>query len=159
MAPIKKSTIFLGVAVLAGLVAAIKFFMPSKMDSDPAMTATETDATAPSKSETVATGSPSAEMKQAREIAVNTSYTTPAGQDPVSFTVFVDSNGVIVDAQSGILATNEISKKRQTAFAEGFAMAVKGKRLSELTAIDKVGGSSLTTKSFNDSLPRLKAGL
>lgn len=157
MAPIKKSTIFLGVAVLAGLVAAVKFFMPSKTDSDPAMTSTGT--AIPSKSEAVMTGDSSVEMKQAKEITVNTSYANPSGKDDVSFSLFVDSNGIIVDAKSGILATNEISKKRQIAFAEGFAMAVKGKKLSELTAIDKVGGSSLTTKSFNDSLPRLKAGL
>jgi hypothetical protein len=57
------------------------------------------------------------------------------------------------------LGTNDITKVRQTAFAVDFAEAVKGKKIAELTAIDRVGGSSLTTKAFNDSLDELRAQL
>lgn len=154
MAPIKKSTIFLGVAVLAGLVAAVKFLMPSKTEPEPAMTAAKSE---PSKS--AVPEAPAAMNKEAKEISVNASYGNPSGKDDVKFSLFVDSTGMIVDAKVGVLATNEISKKRQVAFAEGLPQAVKGKKLSELSSIDKVGGSSLTTKAFNDSLAELKSAL
>lgn len=157
MAPIKKSTIFFGVAALAGLVAAVKFLLPSKTEPEPTMTTAKTTTSKSMVPE--AQEAPLAANKEAKEISVNTSYGNPSGKDDVKFSLFVDSTGMIVDAKADVLATNEISKKRQSAFAEGFPLAVKGKKLSELNAIDKVGGSSLTTKAFNDSLTELKSAL
>ncbi len=54
-------------------------------------------------------------------------------------------------------ATSPISTKWQQNFAENLPAAVKGKKLSELSSIDKVAGASLTTAAFNQSLAQLKA--
>jgi NifU-like protein involved in Fe-S cluster formation len=185
MAEIKKSTIFLGVAVLAGLVAAVKFLMPSKTSAPSApMTVTNSPTDSPSQemsaeaaesSEKPTAGMPveAAEVMgkpvdtttstrtapKMKEVSVKKSYENPAGGDDVMFTLVVDATGIITDAKTGILAIHDISKKRQLAFAEGLPAAVKGKKLSELTTIDRVGGSSLTTKAFNDALTELKAAL
>ncbi len=94
-----------------------------------------------------------------KQLSTKTSYTNPSGSDEVGFKVTVDASGVVTDAMVDILAVNGISKTRQEKFAEGFSQALKGKKLSELTAIDKVGGSSLTTAAFNTALPQLKAQL
>ena len=167
MAQIKKSTLFLGVAVLAGLVAAVKFLMPSKggdmnpsavsgdMKGGPAKVVGESAVQPMEKSAETMNETP----KAAKSVTTKAVYKNPAGEDEVGFTLSVDAMGVIVDAKTDILAVHDISKKRQTAFAEGLPAAVKGKKLSELSSIDKVGGSSLTTKSFNDALAGLKSQL
>ncbi len=94
-----------------------------------------------------------------RSASIVTTYIDPAGEAKVGFVITVDENGVITDASAEVLGTNDITKVRQTAFAADFAEAVKGKKIAELTAIDRVGGSSLTTKAFNDSLDELRAQL
>ena len=95
----------------------------------------------------------------AKDVAIKTSYASPAGTDEVGFTLSVDAMGTIIGAKTDVLTAHPISKKRQEAFADGLLPVVKGKKLSELSSIDKVGGSSLTTKAFNDSLDELKAQL
>ena len=102
MSPIKKSTLFLGVAVLAGIVAAVKFFMPTKIESEMMKTATAT-------THMVRSGTMNTEAKQ---VSVNTSYSNPGGKDDVSFSLYVDSTGMIVDARALVLAKNENSKKQ-----------------------------------------------
>lgn len=156
MSQLSKKALVLGVLVLAAIVAVIKLVMPSEKNKDmmPADTGnntepkpmTETTATAPT-------------VPAAKEVTFKTSYTSPAGKDDVGFTLSVDALGTIVGAKTDVLTTHPISMKRQQAFADGLLPVVKGKKLSELTSIDKVGGSSLTTKAFNDSLDELKAQL
>ncbi|MGB4833843.1 MAG: hypothetical protein WBP40_02335 [Candidatus Moraniibacteriota bacterium] len=163
MAQIKRSTLFFGVAALALLVAAVKFLMPSKgNEATKPITTTSGDTT-----KTVTSKAPEGSVQsstelatdavKAKDVSVKASYKNPSGEDQVGFTLSVDAAGVIVDAKAEVLATNDISKKRQLAFAEGLSAAVKGKKLTELTAIDRVGGSSLTTKAFNDSIDQLKS--
>lgn len=94
-----------------------------------------------------------------KELSIKTSYENPGGADEVGFTVVVDSNGVITDAKTETLATNPTSLIRQQSFASELPTVLKGKKLSELSQIDKVGGSSLTTAAFNKSLDQLKAQL
>jgi NifU-like protein involved in Fe-S cluster formation len=95
----------------------------------------------------------------AKEVSVTTTYKSPAGEDRVGFTLTVDANGVVTGAKTQVMTDHEISKKRQQAFADGLPAAIKGKKLSELTSIDRVGGSSLTTGAFNQSLAQLKSQL
>jgi hypothetical protein len=98
---------------------------------------------------------------QASEKNVSTKavYKNPAGEDEVGFALTVNTDGTIVSATAQVLATHDISKKRQEAFAAEFPAALRGKKLSELSAIDRVGGSSLTTAAFNQALPELQAEL
>ena len=76
------------------------------------------------------------------------SYTNPGGAVEVKFvlTVYIC---VITDAEAEVLATNSTSINRQLAFKSSFKDAVVGKPIAGLK-IDRVGGSSLTTKAFND---------
>jgi len=94
-----------------------------------------------------------------KKLSTKVSYKNPAGEDEVGFNVTVNSEGVVVDATADVLAIHAISQTRQLAFSQGLGAALKGKKLSELTSIDRVGGSSLTTDAFNASLPQLKAQL
>jgi hypothetical protein len=48
---------------------------------------------------------------------------------------------------------------RQESFGSGAGAVLVGKKLSDLGAIDRVGGSSLTTNAFNTSIDKLKAQL
>lgn len=152
MAQMKKGTLLLGVAVLAGLVAAVKFLMPSKSSESVETSASDVPAGVRPSTESMAVLT-----KEGKAITTKASYKNPSGADEIGFTLYVDSTGMIVDAKADVLAVNAISKKRQEAFAEGFPAAVKGKKLSELRAIDRVGGSSLTTAAFNQSLSQLKS--
>jgi hypothetical protein len=71
------------------------------------------------------------------------SYKTPAGTDPVEFSVTV-TDGVITAASATPKADNEISKKLQTAFAAEVSTKVVGKKAADLD-IDAIGGASLTS--------------
>lgn len=102
---------------------------------------------------------PARDAAQTRDISVTTTYTNPAGEDQIRFILMVDDTGVILDAKTEILATHDVSKKRQMAFAEGLPAVVNGKKLSQLTGIDRVGASSLTTQAFNSSINQLKSQL
>ncbi len=90
---------------------------------------------------------------------VETTYQSPGGEEKVGFKLVVDAQGVITDAQTEVLGKNPTTVMRQTSFAKSFPEAVKGKKLSELTNIDRVGGSSLTTGAFNKALDKLKASI
>ena len=98
-------------------------------------------------------------MMDAKKVSVKSEYETPAGSDPIGFSVTVDKEGIITDAALEVLASNEISEKWQQNVAKLLPTAIKGKKLSELTKVDKIGGSSLTTEAFNAALPQLKAQL
>ena len=135
---------FLGILVVAGTVAVWKFMGKSGTDGN----VTDTKGT---------TGT---DLKAGeKKLNMKTSYKNPAGEDEVGFTVTVNADGMIIGAATEVFATHDISKKRQEAFASGFSSAITGKKLSELTAIDRVGGSSLTTGAFNAALPQLQSQL
>jgi hypothetical protein len=74
------------------------------------------------------------------------SYTTPAGTDLVGFSVTV-TDGIVTAASATPKAENEISLKRQTAFAAEVSKQVVGKKAKDLN-IDAIGGSSLTSGAF-----------
>jgi len=99
------------------------------------------------------------EDSEVDSVTTTATYESPAGPEQVGFTLMVDDEGVITDAKIEMLAKAPISKARQEAFAKEFPTALKGKKLAELTQIDRLGGSSLTTGAFNKALEELKAQL
>lgn len=173
MATITKKTALIGVVVLAALLAVVKFvWKPAETEKAPADTAPKTTdtvkqtptpaPTTPAPQAPVAQTTPevmATETATGKKLSVVTRYQNPGGSDEVGFDVVVDKNGVITEAVANVLAVNATSKLRQGAFAKDFPAAMKGKKLSELTKIDRVGGSSLTTGAFNTILPSLKAQL
>ncbi len=94
-----------------------------------------------------------------REASAVVSYmATEDKKDTLRFTVTTDKDGVITGVTVVDPATNETPEKKKE-FSEQLIMIIKGKKLSELGSIDKVGTSSLTTKAFNDALGDLKSQL
>lgn len=94
-----------------------------------------------------------------KEVSAEVTYDTPGDYpDHLRFVVVVDAAGTIqsirtLDAETG----EEPAKKKE--FNDQINVILKGKKLSELSAIDKVGKSSLTTDAFNEALPKLQAAL
>lgn len=115
--------------------------------------------TAPAATTDVSATSPDLQSAPAGSSVVSTTatYQSPAGPEEVGFSLVVDADGTIVEASTTVLAKSPISKMRQESFSENFSAAVAGKKLADLGAIDRVGGSSLTTGAFNQALQDLQA--
>ena len=165
MAKIQKKSAMIGVFIIAAVLAVWKFaWEPYAQRIEENMAATPTVEVIPSAVPVTTGASASAAPSPAVATAPNTRsvktvYGNPAGEDPVGFNIRVDDNGIITEVKVDILAENSTSKNRQESFATGLPQVIIGKKLSELTAIDKVGGSSLTTNAFNASLEKLKSGV
>ena len=96
---------------------------------------------------------------QTKQVTVTTSYGSPAGPEEVGFTLGVDTNGVIVSADTVVKAGDPASTNFQENFKANLPGAVVGKKLTDLTRIDKVGQASLTTGAFNQVLAQMKSQL
>lgn len=82
-------------------------------------------------------------------------YNSPGGAEEIDVKLIIEDD-VVVDAEVVSKATRPVSVKMQTAFIGGFKTLVVGKKLDEVT-LDKVSGSSLTPKGFNEALVEIKA--
>jgi uncharacterized protein YpmB len=99
------------------------------------------------------------DMTGLREVSALVTYDTPGDYpDSLRFVVVVDAEGTIQDISTLDAETGEIAEKKKE-FNTEVNMILKGKKLSELSAIDKVGKSSLTTDALNEALPKLQAAL
>jgi hypothetical protein len=93
-----------------------------------------------------------------RELSTVVTYAVPGGEDVVRFSVFVDDEDSIADVEA--VDTQDPSHNANlNKFSKELIKVIKGKKLSELGPVDKVGTSSLTTAAFNEALPQLKAQL
>ncbi|MDD5084305.1 MAG: hypothetical protein PHT88_05265 [Candidatus Moranbacteria bacterium] len=79
-------------------------------------------------------------------------------EDTLRFVVTVDREGIITDILTLDAKTNEIPEKKKS-FNEGLTVAIKGKKMSELGPVDKIGTSTYTTDAFNSVIDELKAQL
>ncbi len=86
---------------------------------------------------------------------VEGNYTSPEGKEVVGITLTV-AGDAITAASAEAKATHPVSKKFQDKFVADFAAQIVGKKLSEVT-LEKVSGSSLTPKGFNDAVLKIKA--
>ena len=140
---IKKGIILIALVIVVSVVAyyeyAVKIFQINR-----------SDAVVP----TVVT--PLVEEKKVSAVA--TYMATEDKQDSLRFVVTVDKQGVITDLAILDAKTNEVVEKKKD-FDEKVSVIITGKKLSELTAIDKIAKSSLTTKAFNGVIDELKAQL
>lgn len=94
-----------------------------------------------------------------KEVDAEVSYEVPGGKiDHLRFVVMLDQGGAIQDIQTLDAETGQVPAKK-VEFNEQVNVILKGKKLSELSAIDKVGESSMTTAAFNEALPTLQAAL
>src|SRR3989344_5070978 len=171
MAVAKKKLFIIGLLILAGVLAIVRFVLMRPVQEEGAEMVTGTTETTQQKDivpSSVEGGQMMGgnnntlmgqKMMDANTASVTTHYNNPGGVDDVSFTLVVDDSGVITKAETGILAQGSTAKMRQESFAAAFPAVLVGKKLSEIEKVDRVGGSSLTTNAFNASLPKLKEQL
>lgn len=93
-----------------------------------------------------------------KELSAVATFKVPGGEDTVKFVVSVDDQGLVSEVRAQDVATNQ-SNKYLDEFTQGLIVVIKGKKMSELTAVDRIGKSSLTTDAFNGSIDQLKAQL
>ncbi|MDO8566045.1 MAG: hypothetical protein Q7S04_02565 [Candidatus Moranbacteria bacterium] len=79
-------------------------------------------------------------------------------EDELRFVLTVDKSGIITELATLDAKTNEVPEKKKD-FNRQVSVMIVGKKLSELTAIDNVAKSTLTTKAFNSVVDQLKAQL
>lgn len=83
------------------------------------------------------------------------SYQSPGGPESITVTVTLQG-GKIVDSEvisNGVLPNTKLFQGK---FISGYKEFVTGKNIGEVK-LDKVSGSSLTPKGFNDALDKIKA--
>ncbi len=103
---------------------------------------------------------PNAAATNSKEVSAVTTYDIAEvnKSHQVKFTVVVDNQGVITGTRLVEMPKEEASDK-QKEFSGLLTTMIQGKKLSELTKVDKVGKSTITTDSFNSVLDELKAQL
>jgi hypothetical protein len=82
-------------------------------------------------------------------------YVSPGGDEEIGVSVTL-VNDVITDVEVEPRATRPISVNMQTIFNENYEQFVMGKNIDEVQ-LDKVSGSSLTPKGFNDAIEKVKS--
>jgi hypothetical protein len=85
---------------------------------------------------------------------VDGNYTSPAGPESIGVKITLEGN-IIKDSEVTVRSQHPISKQKQEAFAANYKTLVVGKNINDVK-LDKVAGSSLTTKGFNDALEKVK---
>lgn len=81
-------------------------------------------------------------------------YISPGGAEEIEVELKVE-NSIVVEAEVKSLATRPESVKFQTLFIENYQQAVIGQDIDTLN-LDKIAGSSLTPKGFNDALEKIR---
>jgi len=84
------------------------------------------------------------------------SYQSPAGAETITVNLTVKDD-VVTGLNITANATNDVSVKLQKLFIDGANAQVVGKKLSEISDLGVVNGSSLTPKGFNAALAEVKA--
>jgi uncharacterized protein with FMN-binding domain len=82
-------------------------------------------------------------------------YTSPGGAENIGVTVTL-KNDVIESADVKSMAERPNTIKFQGIFIENYKPLVIGKNIDEVK-LDRVSGSSLSPKGFNDALDKIKA--
>lgn len=143
MFQIKKGILSIAVVIVVSVVAyyeyAVKIFQMNRSDDVVPMVV-----------------APPIEGKKVSALA--TYMVTEDKQDSLKFVVTVDKDGIITDLAVLDAKTDKAVEKKKD-FDEKASVIIVGKKLSELSAIDNVAKSSLTTKAFNGVIDELKAQL
>jgi hypothetical protein len=138
----RRSLAIAAIAVLAAALLSYRYL--------PALLAPRSDAVR-SQSDT--------DLAAVREVSTIATFDVPGGTDKVRFTLGLDAGGRIVSVVSSDTLKGDAVSENLAKFSAGLLVVIRGKKLSDLTAVDKVGKSSLTTTAFNASIPALKAQL
>lgn len=80
-------------------------------------------------------------------------YTSPGGPETIRVKVVIKDE-IIKDVSVEPQAKRAVSKRYQNEFTKNYKSFVVGKKISEIQ-LDKVAGSSLTPKGFNDAISEI----
>lgn len=96
-----------------------------------------------------------------QKVSATVTYEVPGGEDTERFDLFLNESGAVVDLEATNVETppDTEAQAHVTEFGNTLLAEIKGKKLSELEKLDKVGTSSLSTAGFNSILDELKAQL
>lgn len=159
----KLSTSFLAMMLLVVISAcsAPEAVTPTTPPAPPAATTTTPPAPTPVPVTTQATTETTSTEATAPVVIADGSYTTkgsyrsPAQTEDVEFT-FTIKSGAVEGVELSKGSSIPMSKKYQGLFVEGIKKEIIGKKLSEIGTFDRVNGSSLTPKGFNQAMTELK---
>lgn len=148
--------IILVVFIVIVALAIVGYEATKKKDTTVATTAA-TPSSAPTKGKETTTTAPTSATLLYKDgtYTVTGNYTSPGGPEEIEVTLTLEGD-IITDADVVSKAERPISKEKQTAFIGGFKPLVVGKNIDEVK-LDKVSGSSLTPKGFNDALDKVKS--
>lgn len=150
-------TLTLSIGIVSALLLTAYFYLDIQKTATESVQLTPVAAPAETTPSEANLPSASPEAVTQKLTRVETSYQSPGGEEKVAFSLIVDREGIITDATTEVLGKNPTTIMRQESFAKDFPAALKGKKLSALTEVDRIGGSSLTTGAFNAALDDLKA--
>ncbi len=137
-----------------GLIAIIVIMMFAQNQSQ----STSSPTTAPPESEVSSmTSSPdtSSSNYQNGQFEATGHYTSPGGPETIQVSLTLE-NGVVTDATVEPQAELPTSQQFQSIFTNNYKEYVVGQNIADLK-LDKVSGSSLTPKGFNDAVEQIKA--
>ena len=138
-----------GIIVLVLAVAGYGLFKYIRKDTTQVQTETPTETgTTPDQS------SEATSLYHDGVYSSNGVYTSPGGQEQIVVKLTLEG-GAIKDINVTSLATRPESKKNQQKFISGYKTLVVGKNIDDVV-LDKVSGSSLTPKGFNDAIEKIK---
>ncbi len=93
--------------------------------------------------------------KQGNVYTTQVNYESPGGQESNKFIITLEDD-TIKDVQVEVYTEIDASIRYQKQFAQELTKVIVGKKLSQLTKVDKISGASLTTNAFNQALSLLK---
>lgn len=119
----------------------------------------EESTTIPTETNTVTTTSPDSQTVVTTEYQDGTytatgNYVSPGGPREIEISLTLNG-GQITDATFVGGADDPTSKRFQGEFADNYKAMIVGKNLDEVN-LNKVAGSSLTPKGFNDAVTKIK---
>lgn len=141
------------VVALVFAVAAYGFYSYTKRDQQSTVAiVTPTPTTSPTPTPADVTKS---YMYKDGDYSANGTYNSPAGKEQIGVRVSVKGD-IITDASVEVTATNPASKNWQTVVSKNIKSLVVGKKLNNVV-LDKVSGSSLTPKGWNDAIVKIQS--
>jgi hypothetical protein len=152
----KKNNIFVPLAVVGLIVivvVAALTFQGQKKDESAKVVVKATQAPKSSEAVSVTVASRESVYKDGEYKAVG-NYRSPGGEEQVGVTLDLKGD-IIENAEVQTMGDRPNTMKFQGIFKDNFKSFVVGKNIDEVR-LDKVSGSSLTPKGFNDALEKIK---
>jgi major membrane immunogen (membrane-anchored lipoprotein) len=144
-----KKQLFLAVGFLAVLLLVLLLSQSPKKNVENSLSSDQVLAPTTVLTESVTSGN----YQNGQYQAVG-KYLSPGGEESIQVELTLQ-DGKVVAAQAKSLATLPTSQEFQKQFVENFQPQVLGKNINELS-LDKVAGSSLTPKGFNNAVEQIK---